>query len=164
MLEQTSLSQPAYFTRTYDEAMSLMLEARHYLRYGEQRDRGTLQPMDRLAVSCETMRLTSRLTQVMAWLLVRKAVHAGELTELEAATEAYRLSGHSVCSDAGAPIRLPRPLRSLLDRSRHLYERVSRLDELVYARMQDGDVELPEVPGRGDSVVVLFAPSRRRLN
>lgn len=123
----------AFFNRTYDEAMSLLLEARNYLTYGDARDRARLSPVQRLTVSCETMRLTSRLTQVMAWLLVQKAVHAGEMTEDQAASDEFRLSGHSVCTivtvDVGQVI--PMALRSLLDRSFSLYERVSRLDDQI---------------------------------
>ena len=45
------------------------------------------------------MRITTRLTQIMAWLLAQKAVHAGELTARQMASEEYRLDGQSVCLD-----------------------------------------------------------------
>ena len=70
----------AYFDSTFEEAMALTRETRDYLAYQESGDLAKLNAIARLVVSCESMRLTARLTQVVAWLLVQKAVHAGELT------------------------------------------------------------------------------------
>jgi regulator of CtrA degradation len=122
-----------FFSRTFDEAMDLLIEARDYLTYREPIDRQYLDNTERLVLNCEAMRLTSRLTQVMAWLLVQKAVVAGEISREESAQEAHRLSGQSVClTREGAEHRtIPTGLRSLLDRSYHLYTRVERLDEMA---------------------------------
>lgn len=122
-----------FFNRTYDEAFDLLVEARDYLTYREPLDRQAQIAFDlRLAQNCEAFRLTSRLTQVMAWLLVQKAVHAGEISPLEAANEEHRLAGQSVClAHSADEIKLPPGLRSLLDRSYQLYTRVERLDAQV---------------------------------
>ena len=61
-----------FFGRTYDEAMGLLLEARNYVIAAELRRQRVLQPTDRLILCCEAMRLTARLTHVMAWLLAQK--------------------------------------------------------------------------------------------
>src|SRR3546814_17499671 len=92
-------------------------------------------PNDRMLASCEAMRLTSRLTQVMAWLLVQKAVHAGEMTREDARAPEFRLAGKSVCAEAAPPVEgtLQPRLAELLERSLSLYLRVARLDA-----MQDG--------------------------
>jgi len=112
----------------YDEALGLLIESRDYVAatMDEHRDSMDL----RLAVSCETMRLTSRLTQVMAWLLVQRAVHSGEMTALEAMDEQHRLAGQKVCLavDCAIDVTLPIALQSLLDRSYRLYLRIQRLD------------------------------------
>lgn len=123
----------AFFHRTYDETMALLIEARNYIAYHEATDQKKLAPHTRLQVSYESMRVTSRLTQVMAWLLAQKAVHAGELTREQVATEEYALSGGDICLDPSGPDNeeLPAGLRSLLDRSYRLYVRVSRLDDMV---------------------------------
>ncbi|MEI6557588.1 MAG: DUF1465 family protein [Rhodospirillaceae bacterium] len=122
-----------YFHRTYDETMALLIEARNYAAYREPTDQRTLSPNVRLQVSYESLRVTSRLVQVMAWLLAQKAVHAGELTQEEGASEEYALSGGTICSDSAgtATEALPAGLVSLLDRSHRLYLRVQRLDEQV---------------------------------
>ena len=111
----------------------MLIEARNYVAYHEAADQRTLAPHARLQVSYESLRVTSRLTQVMAWLLAQKAVHAGELTVEQVATDEYALSGGQVCTDPSGPENeaLPNGLRSLLDRSHRLYTRVSRLDDQV---------------------------------
>jgi len=122
-----------YFNGPYDETMALLIEARNYIAFHESTDHRNFPPRVRLQISYESMRVTSRLTQAMAWLLAQKAVHAGELSREEAASEAYALSGGAVCADpAGSDNEeLPQGLRSLLERSHRLYARVARLDEMV---------------------------------
>ncbi len=123
----------AFFNRTYDECMALLIETRNYVAYHEAVDQRSLPPNLRLQASYEAMRVTSRLTQVMAWLLAQKAVHAGEMTAREAASEDYALSGGPVCADPSGPdnLSLPAGLRSLLERSHSLYQRVERLDDMI---------------------------------
>ena len=103
------MTQPAYFGGTYDEAMTLMVEARTYMSYVEQRERRKVEAMAGLRMSCEAMRVTSRLTQVMAWLLMQRAVHEGEIDSAAALTEENRLSGSDDCLDQsfGADETLP---------------------------------------------------------
>ncbi len=123
----------AFFNRAYEETMGLLVEARNYVAYQEAADQRTLVPTLRLQASYESMRVTSRLTQVMAWMLAQKAVHAGELTQAQAVGDDYALSGGQVCSDPSGPDNpgLPSALRSLLERSHSLYMRTSRLEEMV---------------------------------
>jgi regulator of CtrA degradation len=120
-----------YFDRTYRETMNLLLEARDYVRFRELGDRGALPDGLHLAVNCEALRVTSRLTHIMAWLLVQKAVHAGEMTAAEAARDDHRLSGQGVCRATTEGVALPPRLEHLLERSHRLYTRVERLDALV---------------------------------
>jgi regulator of CtrA degradation len=78
------------------------------------------------------MRVTARLSHIMAWLLAQKAVQAGEITA-RAAAETYRLSEDDIClleTETGFD-ELPVGLRDLLHKSRALYVRVTRLDALV---------------------------------
>ncbi len=128
MLEATH-----HFGRTYDEAMTLLIQARDYNAGYDAADRWHMPAHVRLKASFESLRVTSRLTQVMAWLLAQKAVHAGELTNDDLAGETFRLDGGELCRDpSGADdCDLPAGLRRLLERSHHLYIRVSRLDEQV---------------------------------
>jgi regulator of CtrA degradation len=125
--------ETAFFGKTYGEAMTLLVEARNYLAFLEPADRANLTPMERLRLCCETMRLTARLTQIMAWLLAQRAVHAGELTRDEALADPRPLAALDICmgDGEGDANGLPPRLVRLLDRSHHLYVRVARLDELA---------------------------------
>jgi regulator of CtrA degradation len=132
MLNSASV-KTAFFGRTYDEAMGLLIEARNYVAVNELRRLPMLTPSDRLLLCCETMRLTTRLTHIMAWLLAQRAVHAGEITLADSAEEPYALGGAKTCLTVTEEVeRLgDRWLLTLLERSHRLYIRVSRLDEMV---------------------------------
>ena len=140
-----------YFDNLHEEALTLLIEARNYIRDLRSRKedatdaRPPLENTDFLDQTLETMRLTSRLTQVMAWLLAQRAVSAGEITAKEGASKRFKLSGQSVCLDHNPAENdhLPQELRSLLQRSHTLYLRVSRLDEQISGRL--GAVPLAQI-------------------
>ena len=122
----------AFIDKAYQEACDLLIEARDYVagRSSESAAHALAQA-DRLWLTAELSRVTRRLTEVMAWLLVQKAVAAGEITAAEAAeTEAAALPAGGLgevdpTQDIG---NLPLAARGLIDRSRRLYAEVARLD------------------------------------
>lgn len=119
--------------KTLDETMALLVGARDYMSYAMPSAQPGLLPAERLQISCEAMRVTARLSHVMAWLLAQKAVQAGEISP-KAAAAAYRLNEDDIClleGNAEASVALPEGLRDLLEKSRSLYVRVTRLDALV---------------------------------
>ena len=121
----------AFFSKTYDEAYALLIEARNYVAYEEAGDRAALGDLSRMNVSLETMRLTTRVTEIMAWLLYQKAVFAGEMSLDEALSEDCRLDRNEVCLGGAQPEALPRRLADLMSRSQKLYLRVMRLDDMM---------------------------------
>jgi regulator of CtrA degradation len=129
----THIAPTAFFGKTFDEAMTLLVAARDYVAAGVAERPQDRSIEDHLRMARETMRVTARLTQIMAWLLAQKAVHAGELTPRQAASDAHRLAGQAICldDDERHGAGLPEGLRELLKRSHALYVRVARLDELV---------------------------------
>jgi regulator of CtrA degradation len=135
---QVTSPATAFFGKTYGEAVVLLEEARNYLAYVEPRERDRLPPLDRLRVTQETMRLTARLTQIMAWLLAQRAVQAGEMSQRQALGDQASLAEIDVCMEAEGVegVALPPGLLSLLDRSLRLYQRVARLDELARRQSQ----------------------------
>lgn len=133
----TSTAATQFFGKTYDETSALLVAARDYLSYATPGAAAELTPVQRLTVNCESMRLVARLTQIMAWLLAQKAAHAGEISAAEAAGEKYRLSGGETCLVETDPQQVPRRLAELLEASRRLYVRVSRLDEMVQRAAAD---------------------------
>ena len=133
------MSEPAhateFFGKTYGEAMSLLVEARDYLAHREPLDRGALVMEERLRLCSETMRLTSRLTQIMAWLMTQRAVYEEEITPERALDGHDPLAALEICMRDDALDKLPQRLSSLLERSHRLYIRVARLDELARRRL-----------------------------
>ncbi len=129
----TGLSATTFFSKTYDETLALVVEARDYVRDGGAAEGRYLEPDVRVLLSCETLRLTTRLTEVMAWLLAQRALHAGEISAAEVRHDSHRLAAAELClREAGAVSGyLPPRLKSLMERSERLYRRVRRLDELM---------------------------------
>ncbi len=122
----------AFFDKTYEEALALLVEARNYIAYQETADLQPLDPETRLLATQETMRVTCRLTQSMAWLLGQRAAQTGEITPVEALSD-YAVGGQAVCLEDrfADDDRLPPAICALLDRTLSLYERVGRLDEMM---------------------------------
>ncbi|MFQ5971784.1 MAG: DUF1465 family protein [Alphaproteobacteria bacterium] len=122
-----------FVDRTLDETVQLLEETRSYVASAESRSDPAAEPATALRATCEALRLTTRLAQVLAWLLARKAVVAGELTTEEARQRKWRLGSAATCGDMSHENdpELPGDLQDLLQRSRQLYVRISRLDELV---------------------------------
>lgn len=126
---------PVFFSGTYEEAFDLLVETRDYIEWEWPLMAAKQGHAARLAANGEAMRLTTRLIQVMAWLMVQKAIHAGELTREEADNDTYRMSGEAECLDWKSARALPLPVefRSLMDRSYDLYCRIRRLDRRAAA-------------------------------
>ena len=81
----------------------------------------------------ETTRVTARLTQIVAWLMAQRAVEAGELSAAQACEKKHRLGGQEICLNSRGEDsnELSPALRDLLLRSRRLYQRVARLDDML---------------------------------
>jgi regulator of CtrA degradation len=112
----------------YVDAMVLADEARSYFDEGGRTDRETLPPLARVSFSCESLKVTTRLMHVIAWLLTQRAVGAGEMAPRDALDPSRRL-GPAPLSDAAAVAELPVRARALIDSSAELYRRVGLLDE-----------------------------------
>ncbi len=132
-VSSNGLAGTTFFGRTYDEALALTVETRNYLAATLHGSDWRSDARDQLARDCETLRLTTRLAQVMAWLLAQRALHAGEISLEEARSDEYRLSGSDVCLEQDPEVlaTLPKELRILMEKSLALYQRVARLDQMV---------------------------------
>ena len=111
----------------YIDAMLLADEARCYFDAGGREDRDKLPPLLRVGFSCESLRVTARLMHIIAWLLVRRGVAAGEISEQQAASPERRL-GRAQSGDSTIIAGLPQPAREIIAATDELYERVHRLD------------------------------------
>ncbi|MFA5968070.1 MAG: DUF1465 family protein [Sphingomonas sp.] len=112
----------------YVDAMLLADEARAYFDEGGRNDREALDPMTRVGFSCESLKVTTRLMHVIAWLLTQRAVEAGEMAPRDALDPARRL-GTAPQSDVALVDTLPRKARDLVQASMDLFRRTAMLDE-----------------------------------
>ena len=125
----------------YVEAMVLADEARSYFDGPGDQDRESLDVLTRVSFSCESLRVTTRLMHVIAWLLTRRAAARGELAEEELADPRYAL-GQAAPSDPAVVAGLPFDARALIAASQDLYARVARLQTVPG---EDGPAEASEV-------------------
>lgn len=131
-----------FYERTMSETMGLLVEARRYLSDRAEAEMRALSINQGLASSVETMRLVSRLTESLAWLLTHRAVLTGELTLAEALQPERRLGGHSLCGRDTTQdmLAMPEDFQRLMARSLDLYQRIAHLDAQVSERAaQPGD-------------------------
>jgi regulator of CtrA degradation len=111
----------------YVESMVMADEARTYFDQGARAEREALDPLGRVTFSCESLKVTTRLMHIIAWLLTQRAVDTGELSTRDALDPARRL-GEAPDSDAVIVAGLPDEARRLIDASVDLHRRVTRLD------------------------------------
>jgi regulator of CtrA degradation len=133
---QASAIQPpvAFLDRTYDEALALTRAARDCIAAGVVLPPVGSSPSASMVATVESMRLTTRITQVMAWCLAQKAIFAGEVARDAEIVERFSLGARELClgEDNENNELLSQPLRTLLAKSRALYIRVLRLDDLMH--------------------------------
>ena len=111
----------------YVEAMVLADEARSYFDESGRGDRDALDPFVRVTFSCESLKITTRLMHVIAWLLTQRAVDAGELRPRDALDPSRRM-GESPTTDGEVIAVLPGRAQALVAASMDLHRRVLRLD------------------------------------
>jgi len=128
--------------RTFDEGVALTLEVRNYIAYHEQADRREMDLNQCLQVGYQHTRVSARLIQCMTWLLAMKALLAGEIAPEQFAAPQYQFTRSEECENTTGQDQgdLPPGLRSLLERSHALYSRIQRLDSMVRAKMEAGEV------------------------
>jgi len=112
----------------YVDAMLLADEARGYFDQGARIEREALDPLGRVTFSCESLKVTTRLMHIIAWLLTQRAVDSGELSPRDALDPARRLGDAPVTDDA-VLAGMPADARTLIAASIDLHRRVARLDD-----------------------------------
>jgi regulator of CtrA degradation len=125
----------------YTESMLLADEARSYFDEAGRDERATLEPFARVGFACESLKVTTRIMNLVAWLLPPRAIESGEIPSREGRRPARRL-GTAQDSDPAVLAQLPESAQRLINASADLYARVKRLD--------DGGIEseMPQSPAR----------------
>ncbi len=119
---------PRLIDSLYTEAMLLADEARAYFDEAGSDDRQTLEPFARVGFACESLKVTTRIMHIVAWLLTQRAVESGELNAVPGRRPERRL-GNASDSDPLVIGQLPAAAQRLVTASTDLYSRIQRLDE-----------------------------------
>ena len=125
----------------YTEAMLLADEARAYFDDAGPDERATLEPFARVGFACESLKVTTRIMHIVAWLLTQRAIESGEIVGREGRRPERRL-GHAQDSDLTVVNTLPPSAKKLINASADLYARVKRLDDGSF------EAEIPQSPAR----------------
>ena len=120
----------------YEETLLLADEARATF---DMRSRETVEPGTepaRIALSIEGLRTTTRLMNLLAWLLNQRAFFAGELTAAQ-----VRMNGKLSQDRPSDPVQMDRlqpVVRALVRESERLYARAERLDTQLQREGDEG--------------------------
>jgi regulator of CtrA degradation len=125
----------------YTEAMLLADEARSYFDDVGRDDRAALVPFARVGFACESLKVTTRIMHIVAWLLTQRAIESGEIP-LRSGRRPERKLGHAQDSDPAVVEQLPEAAQRLINASADLYARIKRIDE---GHME---AEVPQSPAR----------------
>ena len=125
----------------YTEAMLLADEARSYFDDAGRDERSSLAPFARVGVACESLKVTTRIMHIVAWLLTQRAIESGEIPDRDGRRPERRL-GHAQDSDQAVVVQLPESAQKLINASSDLYARVKRLDE------GGMETDVPQSPAR----------------
>src|SRR5882757_6008276 len=125
----------------YTEAMLLADEARSYFDDLGRNDRTSLEPFARVGFACESLKVTTRIMHIVAWLLTQRAIESGEIPLNDGRRPERRL-GHAQDSDPAVVDQLPESAQRLIRASADLYARIKRIDEGGL------ETEIPQSPAR----------------
>ena len=123
----------------YVEAMLLADEARAYFDDIGKGDRLLLEPFARVGFACESLKVTTRIMHIVAWLLTQRAIETGELHHNDGRRPERRL-GHATTSEPKVVEQMPPAAQRLIIASSDLYARVERLDQ---SQLDDEPVQSP---------------------
>lgn len=121
-------------TRTYDETLCLLEEAKDYsFFHWTKAARRNLSRHDCDIINSEMLRLTTRLSEMTAWLIIHKSVVSGKMTLEQTQAKQFRLSQQELClaDHQTRDVEWPQCLNILLGKSRELYNRVVKMDQMA---------------------------------
>lgn len=123
------------FERVFREGMGLVEETADYLDGPGRKEARLLDREGAVAYATESMRLTTRLMQLASWLLLQRAMQAGEITRDDAQAEKRRINLEAVgpAAPVAGSLGVPEGLTLLITRSLRLHERILTLDRSLAA-------------------------------
>jgi regulator of CtrA degradation len=121
------------FDHMFRDGMALVERTAAYLDGPGRKEAKTLQGGVGVLYATESMRLTTRLLDLASWLLIRRALRDGEISEEEAQKKRRRvkLQAFGRPSHVKNFAELPQGLKGLIEESFALHDRISQLDRVM---------------------------------
>ncbi|MCE9541655.1 DUF1465 family protein [Candidatus Kaiserbacteria bacterium] len=119
------------FALLFKEGMSLVEEVAAYLDGQGKRASKTLERSVAAAYAAESMRMTTRLMNVAAWLLLVRSKRDDDFTEVQFQTSRRSLRLHESSRDKPDRAGLPKIMCELLEKSDSIVARVRHIDRIM---------------------------------
>ena len=127
------------FDLVFKEGMALVERTASYLEGPGRAEAKRLSAPANVLYASESMRLTTRLLDLASWLLIRRALKEGEISETEAQKKCSSVSLHGPAkpSHVHGYDTLPQDMRDLIGQSYALYDRIVRLDRALNLKLEE---------------------------
>jgi len=127
------------FDLVFKEGMALVERTASYLEGPGRAEAKRLSAPANVLYASESMRLTTRLLDLASWLLIRRALKEGEISETEAQKKCSSVSLHGPAkpSHVQGYDTLPQGMRDLIGESYALYDRIVRLDRTLNLKLEE---------------------------
>ncbi|MFT0859106.1 DUF1465 family protein [Ancylobacter sp. G4_0304] len=116
------------FAELFAEGMALVEEAAAYLDGTGRVESRDLSRTALTAYAQQSMRLSTRLMQLAAWLLLQRAVAEGDMRPQDARRESAKIDLEGPAPDEEQEELLPTTLRDLVRRGYELQRQIQRID------------------------------------
>lgn len=144
------------FFALFREGMTLVERTANYLDGPGRRESKCLQPYVALSYATESMRLTTRLTQLATWLLARRALLNGDpVPPGSSAVNPLELPPISRVRGTRGYEELPAQLRELIEQAYRFHQKLSKLGG--HGRRRDDKMERNPVAQQMAQIQTAFA-------
>tara|TARA_Y100000052_G_scaffold10035_1_gene9907 strand:- start:62213 stop:62767 length:555 start_codon:yes stop_codon:yes gene_type:complete len=126
------------FRKLFADGMALVEETASYLDGDGREASRQLSREASLSYATVSMELTTRLMQAASWLVVQRAVKEGDMSADEASEARFRLEDTAINAfTARQNPELPDSLLTLVDQAKDLFDRLHRLDEIIFDETEE---------------------------
>ena len=134
------------FKKLFNDGMGLVDETAGYLDGPGREASRALGREASLSYATVSMEMTTRLMQAASWLIVQRAVKEGDMSVEEAAEARFRLEDSALDAFAARQNEdLPQELTDLVSQARILFDRLHRLDEMIFDETEEAPSTLNPV-------------------
>jgi regulator of CtrA degradation len=153
------------FDAIFKEGMGLVERTATYLDGQGRKEARALRGPVAVLYATESMRLTTRLLELASWLMIRRALKEGEITpqEARAKRERVKLRAPGRPTHIKGFAELPQGLRSLIETSYALNDRIFQLDRAIEVVVGEAPVGANPVSAQVNRLEEAFAKPQRRV-